>query len=135
MLGFTGAWSFTFSSSTGELFVYYSGHGFLFKESEGSRAADVIVPGDFADMMVDGALCFRLDRLQLELLQGLGAGNHYYFIDACRNQIGSDQIDVGSPVRLKRSSQRDAQVFTLFSTSRLCDRSLSACTRISVAVL
>jgi len=106
-------------NSTGELFVYYSGHGFLFTASEGSRAADVIVPGDFADMVVDGALCFRLDRLQAELLQGLGPGNHYYFIDACRNQIGSDQIDVGSPVRLKRSSQRNAQVFTLFSTSRL----------------
>ena len=39
-------WTAGQDSSTGELFVYYSGHGFPFKESEGSRAADVIVPGE-----------------------------------------------------------------------------------------
>ena len=105
--------------STGELFVYYSGHGFLFKENTGSRAADVIVPGDFRTLGVDGSLCFRLDALQLELLSSMGPGNHYYFVDACRNQMTDDQIAVGSPVRLARSSQRAAQVFTLFSTSRL----------------
>ena len=104
---------------TGELFVYYSGHGFLFKESNASRAADVIVPDDFVDMPVDGSLCFRLDALQLELLASMGPGNHYYFVDACRNQITDDQISVGSPVRLNRSSMRESQVFTLFSTSRL----------------
>jgi hypothetical protein len=103
---------------TGELFVYYSGHGFMFSESAGSRAVDLIVPGDFIDMAVDGALCFRLEALQLELLASMGPGNHYYFVDACRNQISDDQIAVGSPGRLRRSSLRDAEAFTLFSTSR-----------------
>jgi len=107
------------NGSTNELFVYYSGHGFLYKKDTGSRAADVIVPGDFRNAAVDGNLCFTLAALQGELLECMGPGNHYYFVDACRNQIDDTKIAVGSPVRLPRSAQAHAQVFTLFSTSRL----------------
>ena len=108
------------AAQTEELYVFFSGHGFLFKEGEGRRAADVLVASDFGSKDVDGACCLRLRALQDELLRSMGAGNHYYFVDACRNEIADDEIDVGSlGVRLPRVNQKEALLYTLFSTTRL----------------
>jgi hypothetical protein len=104
---------------TEELFVFVSGHGFLF-EGPGRRAADVIVGADFTSPAVGGASCLPLDGIQHELRRALGPGRHYYFIDACRNLISADDIEVGPlGVRLAKSSQSEPRVYTLFSTSRL----------------
>jgi hypothetical protein len=104
---------------TEELFVFVSGHGFLFDEP-GRRAADVIVGADFTSPGLGGAACLRLDGIQHELRRALGPGRHYYFIDACRNSISADDIDVGPlGVRLKKSSLNEPRVYTMFSTSRL----------------
>jgi hypothetical protein len=108
------------AAQTEELFVFFSGHGFLFKEGEGPRPADVLVVADFTSMDVGGASCLRLASVQNELRKSMGAGNHYYFVDACRNEIADDQIDVGSlGVRLPRINQKEALLYTLFSTTRL----------------
>jgi hypothetical protein len=108
------------AAQTEELFVFFSGHGFLFKEGEGPRPADVLVASDFTSMDVGGASCLRLTDIQTELRKSMGAGNHYYFVDACRNEIADDQIDVGSlGVRLPRVNQKEALLYTLFSTTRL----------------
>ncbi len=105
---------------TEELYVFVSGHGFLFKESESVRAADVLVAADFGQSSLSGAFCLKLDAVQHELRTAMGAGNHYYFVDACRNLVSDQDVEVGAlGVRLRRSSQRDAEVFTLFSTTRL----------------
>jgi hypothetical protein len=107
------------ADSTEELFVFVSGHGFLF-EGAGRRAADVIVGSDFTSPAVGGASCLPLDGIQHELRRALGPGRHYYFIDACRNLISADEIEVGPlGVRLRKSSLNEPRVFTLFSTSRL----------------
>jgi len=108
------------ANTTPELFVYISGHGFLFKESDTARAADVLVAGDFTKASVSGAQCLKLDEIQQRLWTAMGPGNHYYFVDACRNEVSNQDIQVGPlGVALQRSSQRDAEVFTLFSTNRL----------------
>jgi hypothetical protein len=108
------------AAQTEELFVFFSGHGFLFKEGEGPRPADVLVASDFTSMDVGGASCLRLTDIQNELRKSMGAGNHYYFVDACRNEIADDQIDVGPlGVRLPRINQKEALLYTLFSTTRL----------------
>jgi hypothetical protein len=107
-------------AGTTEFFCFFSGHGFLFNEGVGIRAADVLVAADFRRAGSSGDACFKLQELQHELRTSLGAGDHYYFIDACRNAISERDIAVGSlGVRLPRASSRDAAVYTLFSTSRL----------------
>ena len=108
------------ANKTEELFIFVSGHGFLFKESDIARAADVLVAADFGETDVSGAQCLRLDAIQQQLLTAMGPGNHYYFVDACRNEVSTQDIQVGPlGVALPRSSQRDAEVFSLFSTNRL----------------
>jgi len=108
------------AGTTPELFVFISAHGFLFQETNTARAADVLVAGDFSKTSVSGAMCLKLDAIQQQLLTAMGPGNHYYFVDACRNSISSKTVDVGPlGVTLTRSAQRDAEVFTLFSTNRL----------------
>jgi len=108
------------ANKTQELFVFISGHGFLFKETDTARPADVLVGGDFTRASVSGAQCLKLDAIQQQLLTSMGPGNHYYFVDACRNDVSNQDIQVGPlGVSLARSAQRDADVFTLFSTNRL----------------
>jgi Caspase domain len=104
---------------TSELYVFFSGHGILFDEDERKRAADVLLAGDFAAPQDSGRCVLRLDELQTKLQVVMGPGNHYYFIDACRNVLDASEIDVtGMGKAYGRSVLGDPTLYTLFSTSR-----------------
>jgi hypothetical protein len=104
---------------TEELFVFFSGHGFCFSESIEKRAVDVLVASDFVSAAASGTKCIRLQEVQEKLYAILGGNHHYYFIDACRTMVGTDDID---PIPLGRKLGRQAQrgkptKYTLFSTA------------------
>jgi hypothetical protein len=101
---------------TEKLYVFFSGHGFSFQDRPGSRA-DVIMTADFVNGKLSGASCFNLDMLVLWFRDHMGPGEHFYFIDACRNNLSS--TDVAKPVELvwDRQVSPDASTFTLRSTA------------------
>ena len=104
---------------TEELFVFYSGHGFSFKDSTDQRALDVLVASDFVSVSESGTKCIRLPDMQAKLFSILGGKSHYYFLDACRTQLNSDDVE---PIPLGRKLGRVAQrgtpsTYTLFSTA------------------
>ena len=72
--------------ATENLFVYFSGHGFR-AIGETIKLADVLVCADFRDLQRSAAACFKLDALVAGLRGSLGRGCHFYFIDACRNEV------------------------------------------------
>lgn len=105
--------------NTEQLYVFFSGHGFLFDENPRTRAADVLLPSDFtsASDPAAGRLGLRLDEVQLKLQNAMGPGDHYYFVDACRNRLS--EIDVaGTGLNFSRSVLGDPTVYTLYSTNR-----------------
>ncbi|MEP7153375.1 MAG: hypothetical protein ABI856_16865, partial [Nitrospira sp.] len=56
--------------------------------------------------------------IQMKLWNALGPGNHYYFIDACRNPIPRNEIEV--PILGKKfptSNRGRSQFYTLYSTA------------------
>ena len=73
-------------NSTDNLYVYFSGHGFRLAGDPMTRA-DVLVTSDFKDVQRSTASCFRLDALIEGFRSSLGHGCHFYFIDACRNEV------------------------------------------------
>jgi tetratricopeptide (TPR) repeat protein len=106
---------------TSELYFFFSGHGFLYKENEGlrKRALDVLIAEDFETLQGSGDRCVLLEEIQTILWQALGPGEHYYFIDACRNQISSRDINVSNLGWSPTASQLGTPaVYTLFSTTR-----------------
>lgn len=106
---------------TEQLYVFFSGHGFLFREDERKRAADVLLAADFSSLQspTAGRKVLRLDEVQLKLQRAMGPRDHFYFIDACRNQLGASQIDVtGTGLNLGLSSLGYPTVYTLYSTNR-----------------
>lgn len=102
---------------TAELYVFYSGHGFQFVDSPVRRGVNVLVAAEFATLRDSGRECLKLDRIQEQLRAWLGPGEHYYFVDACRNEVRSTEV---SPSELgiarDRSALGDAVVNTLYST-------------------
>ncbi len=104
---------------TDELYVYFSGHGYGFSDSPERRAVDILVGSDYQLAADDGGKCLKLQELQEKLWSVLGGAHHYYFIDACRNLIGSDAIEpialgrvLGKPARRGRPTK-----YTLYSTA------------------
>lgn len=106
--------------ATEELYVFYSGHGFTFTDSPMNRKpADIIVGSEFENVRDSGDACLKLPEIQYALYQYMGPGNHFYFIDACRNQVRA--IDVNPGVmgwRRDLSQLGQPSVFTLYSTER-----------------
>jgi hypothetical protein len=103
---------------TEELFVFYSGHGYCFQDSADKRALDVLVASDFVNAQDSGTKCIQLADLQNRLYYILGGKSHYYFIDACRTIVRSDEIE---PIPLGRKLGRLAQrgtptKYSMFST-------------------
>jgi hypothetical protein len=77
---------------TNELFVFFSGHGFGYRQSPWRMGLDVLVSGDFRNLRTGGAACVKLDELRFRLYSCLGGKDHYLFIDACRNEVDESQI-------------------------------------------
>ena len=104
---------------TDELFVYFSGHGYGFNESQDRRAVDLLIASDYQKASRGGIKSLQLQEIQEKLYAILGGAHHYYFIDACRTLIDEDAI---SPVGLGRVLGHPAQrgrptKYTLYSTA------------------
>lgn len=106
------------ANKTEEFYFYFSGHGFSYADSPWEKAVDILAASDFKDLETGGAACLRLSEIQSKLRHSLGPRHHYFFIDACRNQIPSESIapattGLGFPV----SDLGNPSVYKLFSTA------------------
>lgn len=97
------------------LFFYFSGHGFQFGSDLASRPEDVLVCSDFESIEESGDRTFLFGEL-LAVLDGLGTGEQFYFVDACRNVVARELLSVGRlGINLKRMPGQPSQ-FALFAT-------------------
>jgi hypothetical protein len=104
-------------NDTPELYFYFSGHGFSYPVPRGGPV-DVLVAADFADLANSGDACLQLQEIQEKLWAALGPGEHYYFIDACRNPVSDHDIEVLSLGRVfPPSDLGKPSRYTLFSTA------------------
>jgi hypothetical protein len=99
--------------ATENLYVYFSGHGFR-AQGETIKLADVLVCADFIDTQRSAAACFKLDALVAGLRESLGTGFHFYFIDACRNEVSKAVLSNIMPFDGRGSEE--PSVFVLQST-------------------
>ncbi|HEX5736273.1 MAG TPA: caspase family protein [Blastocatellia bacterium] len=103
---------------TDELYFYFSGHGFSYKNVSAVVQVDVLVASDFVDPENSGDTCLLLQEIQQKLWNALGPGNHYYFVDACRNPISIEDIEV--PILGKKfptSVRGRSNWYVLYSTA------------------
>jgi DNA-binding protein HU-beta len=101
-----------------ELYFYFSGHGFSYEADNATIQIDVFVASDFVDADNSGDACLQFQEVQKKLWLSMGPGNHYYFIDACRNPIARDDIEV--PIIGKKfpsSSRGRSKYYALYSTA------------------
>jgi hypothetical protein len=110
------------AGGTAQLFVFFSGHGFVRTDlqfgPDGPVKADVLVAADFVSLGASGVACFPLDGLQQSLRTWLGPGDHYWFVDACRNECKSGDVAPGGLLLSFPPVGGDPGVYTLFSTQR-----------------
>ena len=99
-------------NQTDILYVYFSGHGFRLA-NETIHLADVLVAANFRDRDRAATSCIKLNALINVIRTRLGTGCHFYFIDACRNEVpeavASDFMSLGQ-------ADGDPSVFVLQST-------------------
>ena len=106
------------ADKTEELYFYFSGHGFSYSASAFEKSIDILVASDFADLATSGRACLKLDEIKTKLWMALGPKHHYYFIDACRNQIAADAINPSDTGLGFPGSQLGVPtVYKLFSTA------------------
>lgn len=101
-----------------ELYFYFSGHGFSYEGDNATIQIDVFVASDFIDSDDSGDACLQFQEIQRKLWTSLGPGNHYYFVDACRNPISRADIEV--PIIGKKfpvSSRGRSKFYVLYSTA------------------
>ena len=103
-------------SATDELYVFFSGHGFVFMEKPDSRA-NVIVCANFKSADLSGNECLNLDQMIVWLRDHLGPGKHYYFVDACRNRLDPSKIQVGAGPPYDPQASAEATTYLLQSTA------------------
>lgn len=103
-------------SATEELYFFFSGHGFSFIDKPGSRA-DVVMAADFKQPALSGNACLNLDQIIAWLRAHLGAGRHFYFIDACRNALDRTQVVVGDLLPFDPQASGEASTYVLQSTA------------------
>ena len=104
-------------NQTEQLYCYIAGHGFTYEDGDNQRIADVLLLQDYRRRTVSGNACVRLDELRTWLMGALGPGDHYYFVDCCRNRVGTAEISVGQ-LGLSRvtGSSGAPKTYTLYST-------------------
>jgi hypothetical protein len=102
-------------SATDELYFFFSGHGFSFIDKPGSRA-DVVLASDFKQPKLSGSACLNLDQIIAWLRAHLGAGRHFYFIDACRNALDRTQIVISDLLPFDPQASGEASTYVLQST-------------------
>ncbi len=105
------------SQGTGQLYIYFSGHGASYARDISDVPDGLLLTQDFQEGA--GDCCVKLSELQNLLWTSLGPGEHFYFLDACRTTFGADQITPAGlgitpePHRLGRPA-----IYTLYSTAR-----------------
>jgi hypothetical protein len=106
--------------ATEEAYIFYSGHGFSYTDSPmRQKPADVLVGSEFKNLQDSGDACIALSKIQYALFQSLGPGIHYYFVDACRNEVSAGKVNPGGLGWSRDFSQLGPpDVFTLFSAAR-----------------
>jgi hypothetical protein len=102
-------------SATDELYFFFSGHGFSFIDKPGSRA-DVVMASDFKQPALSGNACLNLDQIIAWLRAHLGAGHHFYFVDACRNALDRTQVVIGDLLPFDPQASGEASTYLLQST-------------------
>src|SRR4030095_3081022 len=101
-----------------ELYFYFSGHGFSYETNTSTIQIDVFVASDFVNPENSGDACLKFQEIQKKLWASLGPGNHYYFIDACRNPIASEDIEVTETgKKFPVSSRGRSKYYALYSTA------------------
>jgi caspase domain-containing protein len=101
-----------------ELYFYFSGHGFSYETNTSTIQIDVFVASDFVNPENSGDACLKFQEIQKKLWAALGPGNHYYFIDACRNPIASEDIEVTETgKKFPVSSRGRSKYYVLYSTA------------------
>lgn len=101
-----------------EAFLFFSGHGLGFQQSLGKRAVDALVCSNYINRKKSGGACIQLGELQEKMYFSLGGAHHYFFIDACRTIMGSDEIDVPSFGTTYASAKLGNPTrYTIFSTA------------------
>jgi len=102
--------------NTDDLYVYFSGHGYRFTDLGDRMGLDLLLAQDFLPGPLAGRSCLRVDEIQTELRLSMGPGNHFYFIDACRNRISSKDINPASlGLAASHSRLRQPTIYTLYS--------------------
>lgn len=103
---------------TDELYFLFIGHGFCYKDSDGVRLADIMLAADYRKRAISGNSCLKIDEIQRWLRLCMGPSDHFYFIDACRNDISEREIKVGSlGLTYNNSNLGIPTVYTLYSTA------------------
>lgn len=103
--------------NTQELYFFFSGHGFFYTDSDPTRDIDVLVASEFTTKDESGGACIQLQELQQKLSGAIRPGDHYYFVDACRNTATHAEIDVlKTGLIFTRSSNEEPTLYTLYST-------------------
>ncbi len=106
------------ADNTSEFFFFFSGHGFSYSDSAWQKSVDVLVASDFTGLETGGRACLSLSEIQVKLWKSLGPRHHYYFVDACRNQIPADQLSLsGTGLGFKTSELGTPTVYKMFSTA------------------
>jgi hypothetical protein len=97
-------------------FFYFSGHGFAYRTPR-EAPVDVLIAANFTDLANGNRACLDLQKLQRKLWEAMGPGEHYFFVDACRNYLDEGLFEVTEPATVyKRSDNTRPSRFTLFST-------------------
>ncbi len=103
--------------NTGELFVFFSGHGVGWEISPQRRGLDVLLTSDYRSRKKSGGACLKFDELRDSLSKWLGGEDHFYFLDACRTVMKIGEItptDLGLTLDLATSGE--PTTYVLYST-------------------
>lgn len=107
------------ADKTDEFYFFFSGHGFSYSTSVWEKSVDVLVASDFSDLQTGGRACLQLNEIKTKLWKSLGPKHHYYFIDACRNQIPADAISPSTTgLGFPNSQLGTPTVYKMFSTAQ-----------------
>jgi len=106
------------ADKTDEFYFCFSGHGFSYSTSTFEKSVDILVASDFKDLATGGRACLQLNEIKTKLWKALGPRHHYYFIDACRNQIQPDAISpAGTGLGFASSQLGTPTIYKMFSTA------------------
>jgi hypothetical protein len=102
---------------TDELYFLFCGHGFCYSDVDGARLADVLLAANYRDRATSGNACLKIDEIQKWLRICMGPGDHFCFVDACRNYTTERDIHVGTlGLTYDNSRLGIPTVYTLYST-------------------